>query len=79
MSIDASIHQDDLINELVTDRCPVCSKDQGSNDHWMRAGGDAICRLCNREYYVHPMDTAHLGYDGQPWLHKLCNGRLVKT
>jgi len=79
MSIDASIHQDDLIEELVTDRCPVCSKAEGSDDHWMRAGGNAICRLCGLEYYVHPMDMAHPGYDGRPIFHKLCNGKLVKT
>jgi hypothetical protein len=79
LSIDTSIHADDLIDELVTDRCVVCSKVEGSDDHWMRAGGDAICNLCGREYCLHPLDTAHRGYDGSPIFHKLCNGRLVKT
>ena len=78
MTIDATIHADDLIDELLADRCPVCSKAEGE-DHWGRAGGNAICSACGRESYLHPMDELHLGYDGRPWLHKLCNGKLVKT
>ncbi len=78
MSLAASIFADDLIDELLADRCRVCSKAEGE-DHWSRAGGNAICRTCGLEYCLHPMDKAHVGYDGRLWLHRLCNGKLVKT
>lgn len=45
-----------------------------------RAGGDCICKQCGKKYYDHPMarEKEWLSWDGQPFLHRLCNGRLVK-
>lgn len=41
-----------------------------------RADGRCLCPVCNKEYYKHPF-SEHQGWDG-PYLHKLCNGDLVK-
>lgn len=45
-----------------------------------RASGAGICRQCNEEYRKHPLDRRPeaLGYDGEPFLHVLCDGRRVK-
>lgn len=42
-----------------------------------RASGECVCTLCNRPYRKHPF-SEHRSYDDQPFLHRLCNGRLVK-
>ena len=42
------------------------------NGDWFRAGGDCICEKCGYTYYQHAPVT------GYRWLHKLCNGDLVK-
>lgn len=64
--------------ETVIDLCPQCGIPEG-DDHWARAGGDVPCEICGKLYYDHPMDEVHLGSDGAPWLHRVCDGRLVKT
>jgi len=43
-----------------------------------RASGDAVCSTCKKTYRRHAQDHAKLGYDGQPFLHVLCNGMRVK-
>jgi hypothetical protein len=42
-----------------------------------RAGGGSICARCGRQYYDHPK-AFEPGFDGEPSLNRLCNGRLVK-
>ncbi len=39
---------------------------------WLRAGGACVCETCGFEYRDH--DTVR----GFRWLHRLCDGRLVK-
>jgi hypothetical protein len=46
-----------------------------------RASGDVLCETCSKEYRKHPLATElHnlSGIDGEPFLHRLCNGDLVK-
>jgi hypothetical protein len=43
-----------------------------------RAAGACTCDACGKEYRQHPDDLNHPGYDGMPWLVRLCDGRLVK-
>jgi len=41
-----------------------------------RASHKAICRECNREYWRHEWTDHRFGDD--PFLHRLCNGDIVK-
>ena len=41
-----------------------------------RAAGECICETCGKTYSRHPMDGPL--FDGHQWLHRLCNGDLVK-
>lgn len=43
-----------------------------------RASGEVVCRVCNKTYYKHPFAMEHLDYQDEPFLHRLCNGDLVK-
>lgn len=45
-----------------------------------RASGQCICGSCGLEYWRHPLarEPRHLSYDGEPFLHRLCSGDLVK-
>lgn len=43
-----------------------------------RASGDCICTQCSRTYSRHPFATEWLDQDGNPYLNRLCDGRLVK-
>lgn len=44
-----------------------------------RASGDCVCDTCGKAYYRHPFAREHLsGIDGAPYLHRLCDGSLVK-
>lgn len=45
-----------------------------------RASADATCRNCGKPYRQHPMDRRPeaASYSGEPFLHVLCDGRLVK-
>lgn len=44
---------------------------------FIRASGDVNCTSCGKPYRKHP-HTDHVDWDGNPWLHKLCDGTLVK-
>ena len=45
------------------------------------AAGDCICEVCGKPYWRHLGDQRYLTEDGTgrkyPWLHRLCDGRLV--
>lgn len=56
---------------------PVEPCDETDLDY-SRAGGGATCEACGRTLRDHPMDLQHVGYDRRPFLHVLCDGRLVK-
>lgn len=43
-----------------------------------RASGDCICKQCGKKFYDHPMAKEIKGYNGEPFLNRLCNGDLVK-
>lgn len=45
-----------------------------------RAAGACLCAICGREYWRHPVATEswNLSFDTTPFLHRLCNGHLVK-
>lgn len=48
------------------------------SEGFTRASGDCVCVLCGKEYRKHPHDMDDLGYDGEPFLRLLCDGRRVK-
>jgi hypothetical protein len=39
---------------------------------WFRASGDCECAVCAQSYWKHPQVLGAL------WLHRLCDGELVK-
>ena len=43
-----------------------------------RASGNCICSICKKEYYTHPYANEIKDWEDRPFLHKLCDGRLVK-
>ena len=45
---------------------------------WYRADGCCLCEICTYEYRLHPLDTEDLDYQGNPFMHVLCNGDRVK-
>lgn len=51
-----------------------------AGEDFTRASGDCICDACGEDYYSHsPAEERHnLSYDGNPFLHRLCDGSLVK-
>lgn len=51
----------------------------GDSVHFERTG-NCVCSVCRHRYGRHPMafGSAAQGSDGQPWLHVLCDGSLVK-
>lgn len=44
---------------------------------WYRAEGSCLCE-CGYEYRLHPPDPDDLDYQGNPFMHVLCNGDRVK-
>lgn len=44
----------------------------------IRVDGGASCPTCGLAYREHPVDTNHLGYDGQPFLRVGCDGMGLK-
>lgn len=64
--------------EPILDLCDQCGIPEG-DAHWARAGGDCLCDFCGEEFKRHPMDETHEGINGALWLHRLCDGSLVKT
>jgi len=47
-------------------------------DSFIRASGDCVCEVCGDQYRHHPHDMKQLGYNDEPFLRVLCNGRRVK-
>ena len=50
-------------------------------DDFIRAGGDTVCDRCGKEYRKHPLDPEHVANEGgyeYRYLHRLCDGTLVK-
>ena len=45
---------------------------------FIRASGDCTCPYCGKLYYDHPMDRENLDFNGDAFLHILCNGERVK-
>lgn len=43
-----------------------------------RASGEALCTTCQRRYSQHKYERAILNPEGKPYIHRLCNGDLVK-
>jgi hypothetical protein len=46
-----------------------------------RAGGGCLCPFCHRSFFDHPHDETRLtpgGHKFVPYLHVLCDGRIVK-
>lgn len=82
----SDIHPETLYSSLreavdldtTLDLCEQCGVPEGE-DHWVRAAGNCVCDVCGVEYNRHPMDETHVGHNGSLWLHRLCDGRLVKT
>lgn len=74
----------DAIVELAGGRPNVIDQQRVKLGDFARAAGDAVCSgalpaphsnrhvTCNRSYYDHPT------VQGFEWLHRLCDGRLVK-
>jgi len=52
--------------------------DEEVSYRFQRVSGDAICHICNQPYRKHPHETRVIGYNGEPFLRKLCNGWLGK-
>lgn len=51
--------------------------DTQNPDWFRRASGDAVCGTCDQLFRKHPF-SEHRSYNGDPYLHKLCDGSLVK-
>lgn len=43
-----------------------------------RASGDCVCERCGLKYWRHPFEESIIGWMGLPFLHRLCDGSLVK-
>jgi hypothetical protein len=44
---------------------------------FIRADQHCVCGACGKEYRQHP-HSEHRAYDGSPYLHRICDGTLVK-
>jgi len=65
------------MNNIERDIITNKSKDD-SYPNFIRASGDCICKQCGKKYEKHSFDLSYLDWDGYPYLHKLCDGTLVK-
>lgn len=45
---------------------------------FVRSSGELICEICGKTYYKHPLAEDIRGWQDQPFLNRLCNGKLVK-
>jgi hypothetical protein len=45
--------------------------------NFVRASGDCVCEICGKKYYQHKF-TEHRDWNDDPFLNKLCDGRIVK-
>ena len=43
----------------------------------VRASGNCICEVCGKTYYKHPF-TDHRDWNDDPYMNRLCDGRIVK-
>lgn len=43
-----------------------------------RACGECVCKTCGMLYFDHPYALEYLDWKGDPYLLRLCNGKLVK-
>lgn len=49
------------------------------DEPWGRAGSLCVCPVCGCEYWEHPPSPWYIDTcTNTPWLHRLCDGRLVK-
>lgn len=56
------------------------SREEFDNEQCYRAHHESLCPVCGRFYIAHPYATEawNLSFTRQPFLHRLCNGELVK-
>lgn len=72
-----------LVHHLELGICELCGDARcvgvGTDDacDYTRASGECICETCGAQYCDHPMAKDLPGCDG-PFLHRLCDGALVK-
>jgi len=45
----------------------------------IRYDGRALCFACGKQVYDHPLDPTFLDYNGEPFVHLLCDGQRAKT
>lgn len=50
----------------------------GPGPAYTRSSGQCVCEACGREYWRHPHAEEWVDWQGEPWLRRLCDGRLVK-
>ncbi len=54
------------------------AEEQGTlTQEWTRAHGENLCNHCDGSFWAHPMGGIK-GIDDRQFLHRLCDGRLVK-
>lgn len=58
----------------LTQVAPDADDEDGA--HIRRASGEVTCQHCGLLYRQHPVSW-HRSWDGQPYLHRLCDGGLV--
>lgn len=46
------------------------------DEPWERASGEVVCETCGLLYRDHPL-SRHRNFQGEPYLHRLCDARLV--
>lgn len=56
------------------------SREDFDHEWTYRASGDCLCLCCGKNYHGHPRaaEPWNLSFTGEPFLHRLCNGELVK-
>lgn len=76
ISTDISLH---ALKKVIEENCDSISgmamEDLAKITH--RASGDVNCKICGKRFKDHPMSPEPT-YDGVPFLHKGCDGYLLK-
>ena len=56
------------------------SREKFENEHTFRAHHECLCPICGLIYIDHPYarESWNLSFTGEPFLHRLCSGWLVK-
>lgn len=67
-----------VLDLIILDIAHLVMKPNWIGPDYRRASGEVICEICNKEYRKHPLDVDNLGYNGKPYLNRLCDGSLVK-